>query len=240
MVAGAVLAVAAGAAESADGGTHSVSLRPEQTRFFVPGAVQAGELVTCGSVETHAPGPPAGNASGGSFGWDKTHTVITIAVQPNGAAEISCTTDGALPPGPRPGTPPYFIGQNGVGLIRGRNSLAALVELYGKPTAAHSGPGCTEVWTAFGLTATFAGSRCTGTSVLERATVTRSPWSSLTQVFVGDTVARLRFEDPTAQLVASSGSGSTWRLARGGASGHAELVARSAGGKITALTAVVG
>ena len=217
-----------------------MSLQPGQTRFFVPGAVQAGELVSCGNVATHAPGLPAGNASGGSFAWGKTHTVITIAAKANGAAEISCTVGGSLPPGLRPGTPPYVIGQNGVGLIRGRNSLDALTELYGKPAASRPGPGCTEVWTTIGLTATFAGSRCTGTSVLERATVTRSPWSSLTQVFVGDTVARLRFEDPTAKLVASSGSGSTWRLARGGASGHAELVAQSAGGKITALTADVG
>ena len=138
---------------------------------------------------------------------------VTIQRRPNGATRITCGATGASDALPRRAATPYVIGQNGLALIRGPNHLAALERVFGEPTTVRAGSGSTECsasWSTIGLSATFVGRACTSDSVLLKATVSGSAWSSLTDVHLGDSLAQLSWEDPTAKLVSNRNGQTTW------------------------------
>jgi hypothetical protein len=64
---------------------------------------------------------------------------------------------------------------------------------------------CRLTWHAIGLEARFAGARCTRDSTLRSATVSGMIWTSLSGVRVGDPVAKMRWQVPSAKLVSSRG-----------------------------------
>ncbi|HEY8705218.1 MAG TPA: hypothetical protein VIL98_10720 [Gaiellaceae bacterium] len=209
------------------------SLRDGQTRYLLPAQARAGEVIRCIShgtwTDATMPGLPAAGVAGGNDAWRAGGPAISIGRRPNGATEIRCgsATSGS---GFFGRVTRYVIGQNGLGLIRGRNSLAVLERLYGRPSFASSAQ-CRATWRGIGLTATFGGGRCTDGSVLVGAVVEGSRWRSLRGVQVGDSVAKLLWEAQDAKAVAPG----RWLLASGGASQHAKLVAVARSGTIVSL-----
>ncbi|HZS25035.1 MAG TPA: hypothetical protein VFA30_08610 [Gaiellaceae bacterium] len=205
----------------------SVVLQAGQVQWFLPGVLPPGTEVRC-SVAGRV---VSASVPRTAMGRDAFTRGVQMSIQraTNGAVEAACNTQLAES---RPSRLPYVIGQNGVALIRGANRLSQLEQRYGRPTGTREiGGGCTVAWSQSALQATFT--RCSARGVLVSATATSTRWSSLTGVHVGDSLARLRFEAPSAKR---EGAG-RWRLA--GAHGHA-LVARVAGGRVTGLVATLG
>jgi hypothetical protein len=203
-------------------------LHDGQTRYLLPGQARTGAVVRCiaGSKISDAmiPNVPAGGSVGGTDGFSAGGPPISIDRRPNGATELRCgsATAGIGFFGP---VTPYVIGQNGLGLIRGRNTLAALKRVFGAPsTVSH----CRAAWRSIGLVATFAGASCTGASVLAGATVEGARWGSFRGVRVGDSVGRLLWQAQDAKRVAPG----QWLIASGGTSHHAKLVAVTRSGKV--------
>jgi len=188
-----------------------VTLRDGQTRWFAPGAVRAGDRVACempggrllGAIPAPQPKAQSGveewSGGGGSSGE------LSVSVRPNGAVQVVCGRGGgtALPDAPRP---PYVVGPHGLGLIRGPNTLAVVRKLYGRGTASAGTGSCRVVWSSLGLEATFT--NCSGSGVLTEAIATGTRWSSLAGVHVGDSVARMLWDDQAAKRL----SGNTWLL----------------------------
>ena len=233
----AVLLVSAGAVAAA-GAPPSFTLSPGQTRWFLPGALRPGADVACadkgGTIEATMPAPAGGTVTG-TDAWDHAGRTISFDVQPNGAVEVRCGA-GAGDDLRRQAILPYVIGRNGVGLIRGPNTLARVRAVYGPGTTASQGGPCRVTWRPAGLTAVFAGARCTNGAVLVGATVTGPKWSSLSGVRVGDPVGRMVWEDQTAKLLYRAHARSTWLLGGLGSKQRVRLLAVSnPAGRITSL-----
>jgi hypothetical protein len=199
-------------------------------------------MVNGREIDAEVPPTPA-TESIADLAWVAGQRSVTIQRHPNGATQITCGAAGLSQGLPNRGTLPYVIGQNGLALIRGPNHLAALERIFGQPAAVRAGTGsthCSATWRKIALSATFAGRACTGNSVLLAATVSGSAWSSLTTVQIGDSVAQMSWEDPTAKAVSTRNGQTTWQLASGGASHNAKLLAISGReGKITSIVAIV-
>ena len=159
-----------------------IVLHGGQTRFFLPGALRPGEKVRC-LAKGHA---TVGDVPSTATGTD-TLTVrgpqLDIDRRANGAIMIACGKTKAIFPPTR--TMPYVIGQNGLALIQGANTLSRLEQIYGKPSETKP---CRAMWKGIGLEVTFSGQSC---DVLDNAIVTGSQWSSLSGVHIGDSVAKM-------------------------------------------------
>jgi hypothetical protein len=92
---------------------------------------------------------------------------------------------------------------------------------------------CRLTWHAIGLEARFAGARCTRDSTLRSATVSGMIWTSLSGVRVGDPVAKMRWQVPSAKLVSSRGYRKLWLLATAIASPSRLLAESGPSGRIT-------
>jgi hypothetical protein len=192
-------------------------------------------------VDAKVPSPPSAGVSGGVDAFNRSGASIQIDRRSNGATQVACGNGSAS--SVRRATPPYVIGQNGVGLIRGPNHLAMLTGLYGSGARGLGGgaghPG-RVAWSNVGLLATFDGPKCTGGSLLRSATVKGASWSSLSGVHVGDPVARMRWQVPSARLVSSTPRRGVWLLATGGPSHTSKLLAvSSAAGTVESLICVI-
>jgi hypothetical protein len=128
----------------------------------------------------------SGFFTGGSIG-------ASIASRPNGAVEVDCNVSEAPP---NRMTVPYVVGRNGLGLIRGPNTLARVRKLYGFGIVHRDAGVCRVSWPAQSLVGTFAS--CATSSVLIRATVADARWSSLNGVHIGDSLARMLWQDQGA------------------------------------------
>ena len=205
------------------------TLHRGQTRWFVPGELRAGDEIACGGTAVLVPAAQAGVTSG-SDQWGGGGLQVSIETRPNGAAEVDCGK-GSVPR--RTVSPRYVVSRNGLGLTRGANTLAQVRKLYGPGTANARGGICRVAWRALGLTATFAG--CGGGSVLTGATVTGRQWSSLDGVHVGESIARMRWDDQGA----TRRSGRTWLLGGVGRKHPPRLLAViGTNGRVAALVAV--
>jgi len=233
---GAALVVASGAAGGASS-VRTVTLAAGEVRWFLPSELRAHDLVDCtvagrrieASVPRARPDATVGEDRLGGAG-----RALSLDVKPNGAVEARCGATTREPP--RRAVYPYVVGRNGLGLIRGPNTLARVRKLYGDGDARSVGGTCRVDWPAIGLTASFAGRRCASGSLLSGATVTGSRWSSLSGVRVGDPVARMVWQDQTAKLLSRAGSGSRWLLGGVGSKHRSELVAVAANGRLTRLS----
>jgi hypothetical protein len=233
----AVVLAAAGAAGAASG-PPAFTLTMGQTRWFLPGALQPNALVRCvekgGEIHGTVPAPAAGALNSIDL-WDHAGRSISLDVRPNGAVEVRCGARAVAAAEFRRPTLPYVVGRNGVGLLRGPNTLARIRRLYGPGAAAPRGGACRVTWPSAGLTAVFAGARCTDGALLVGATVTGAKWSSLSGVRVGDPVGRMVWEDQTAKLLSRAHGRRTWVLGGLGSKGQRLLAVSNASGRITSL-----
>jgi hypothetical protein len=226
----ALFLVAAGSAGAARQ-RPPVVLRDGETRWFAPGELRTGQPVVCGGIRAilHAP-PPAGEVAGDdAWSWSAGAPQLSIDRQPDGATEIRC---GAAAPSRRPMLP-YVIGQNGVGLIRGKNRYGALTRLYGQPQQLEFSTTCRATWPAIGLVAAFDGLCSSKSAALTGAEVSGREWSSLSGVHIGDSLAEMRWQNPGAKQV----SRDQWLLASGRGRHGSKLYALVAAGRVTAFVA---
>jgi len=219
-----------------------LTLTSGQTRWFLPGQLRSHKVVSCidkgGTIDFAVPAAPAPGYANGTDAWDHAGRRISFDVHPNGAVEVHCGA-GAGVELPRRPTLPYVVGRNGLGLIRGPNTLAQVRRLYGPGAATSGGSACRVIWRSLGLTAAFAD--CTGRGLLVGATVTGAKWSSLSGVHVGDPVGRMVYEDQTAKLLSHTHGRSTWLLGGLGSKQRPRLLAVSgAAGTITSLSIASG
>ena len=204
-----------------------VVVRGPARHWFAPGALIAGKRVVCRSqgrtVALTVPKPSRGTMQGVD-GWAGGGIQASVEVRPNGAAEIACDTPGAAPVR---ATQPYVIGRNGLALLRGTNTLARLRSVYGQGVRTTQEP-CRVRWRAIGLAATFR--TCAPAAALVAATVTSSRWTTLNGVRVGDSIARVLWQDQSAARLTRQS------LALGGRSARPRLLARLDGaGRVSAL-----
>ena len=188
-----------------------------QTAWFLPGALRTGDVVRCrsasGETDAKVPPVPASGTTTGTVVWKRAGPQMEIERHADGATQVTCAAPG---PGlPRRPTPPYVIGQNGLGLIRGANTLGRLTRLYGQPSSTGL---CRAAWKPIGLAVTFGGPRC---DVLIAAKAVGPRWSSLGGVHVGDSVARMVWITQTRSRPVG---GRIWVIGRG-AQYRSELVA---------------
>lgn len=190
-----------------------MTLHAGQTRFFAPGQLHAGDRIACvgphGTTTVTLPGSSAA-ATQGIDGWGGGGPQISVTVRPSGAVQVDCGTS-TVSAAPRVEMP-YVVGRNGLGLIRGTNTLARVRGLYGRGTASGDGGVCRVRWAGIGLVATFTGGSCAAAGRLTAATVTGPAWASLTGVRIGDSVAVMRYRDAGAKLLTRTGTRSLWRL----------------------------
>ena len=234
----AVLVVFAGAGHALSS-PRTVTLTARQVRWFLPTELRAHDLVACmvGGREIDAKVPPA--KAGQTVGADRADgdggRVVSLEVKANGAVEVRCGAAAREPL--RRQTYPYIVGRNGLGLIRGPNTLGRIRKLYGDGIAGSAARTCRVSWSGIGLTASFAERSCVSGSLLVSATVTGKRWSSLSGVHIGDPVARMVWQDQTAKLLSRVRGTSTWLLGGVGSRHHSSLFAVSRGGKeVTSLT----
>jgi hypothetical protein len=231
-----VLAVSAGCGSQSH--RAAVSLTDGQTRWFLPGVLEDGETVACvargHTARAKVPAPTI--SSGTEMFAVPGGASLVIERRPNGAAHITCGP-ASIAAHRRP-TMPYVIGQNGVGLIRGANRFSDLKRLYGAPSSVLH---CTAVWSTIGLRAVL-GTRpnsCAGDPAVTRALATDPRWSTLNGTRVGDSVPRMRWQEPDAMDVGHGpvgGSRDAWLLATAHhKSGRSELHALSNRNRIEAL-----
>jgi hypothetical protein len=189
VLAGVVAMVLAGSAAAAV--SPPFVLRDGQTAYFLPGANTVVRCVVHGAaIEVRL--PRTGASAGGTTGSDRISRTggasISTETRPNGASRVRCgsATAGTGFFGRSPNA--YVIGKNGLDLIRGPNTLAALQRVYGRPVLSwyHE---CRATWKAIGLVVRFSYIRCGPRSVLAnapagcagvRSTACRSatPWRS--------------------------------------------------------------
>jgi hypothetical protein len=181
------------------------TLHSGERQWFAPGRLPVGARVVCKAggqaisltvpAATSAQDAGSGSFTGGGIG-------ASIATRRNGAVEVDCNTTTATS---RRLDLPFVASKNGLGLIRGANTIGRLRRLYG-PGDAKPVAGCRVAWPALGLVATFTS--CTGTGALVRATITGQRWSSLNGVQIGDSIGRMLWQDQGARRI---GAG-TWAL----------------------------
>ncbi len=189
-----------------------VILHGGQTRFFLPGALRPREKVTC-MAKGHATGGEIPRTATGVDTFTVGGPQLNIDERTNGAIMIACGKTKAIFP-PRT-TLPYVIGQNGLALIQGANTLTRLEQIYGKPSETKP---CRTTWRDIGLQVTFSGRSC---DVLDGANVTGSRWSSLSGVHIGDSVAKMVW---LTQIRSHPALGHVWVIGRG-AQYRSELLA---------------
>lgn len=200
------------------------SLHDGQRRWYAPGELRAGARVVC-IARGHRLAVQVPRGGTGRDLW--VHGVqASVSVHSNGAAEFDCNVPSApprIPAGAR-----YLVSRNGLGLLRGPNTRARLERLYGRGIVT----GCAVAWPSIGLRASFAG--CAQSAVLVGATVTGRRWSTLDGVHVGDSLARLRWQDAAARRV-----GGAWLLGGVGLHRTPRLVALvGARGRVTGFRIV--
>jgi hypothetical protein len=210
-----------------------VTLHAGERQWFVPGSLAAGAHVVC-SAHGHrltltVPRPSTAADTGAGF-FTGGGIQASIATRPNGAVEVDCDTNAAPP---HHGSMPYLAGPNGLGLLRGPNTLARVRRLYGLGLAARGGGACRVAWRGIGLVATFTS--CTGAATLVHASMTDARWSSLTGVRVGDSIARMLWQDQGASRLSTE----IWALGGVGRTHPPRLLARvSRLGVVTELVVV--
>ena len=235
-----VIALVCAAAAAA--GPSDLRLVAGQTRWFLPSQLRTGDRLLCiahtHSVAAVVPAPPPMGQTSGSDTLGAGRAQLAIERRPNGATQVTCGPGPALPRRPHL---PYVIGQNGLALIRGPNTLAHLERLFGAGSRETHTSRCRVTWFSLRLRASFDASRCSSGSILRTATVDGGPWTSLSGVRVGDPVGRMRWQVPSAKLVSSHSGRAIWRLATAVAHGsHASLLATiGPAGTVTSLTCVV-
>jgi hypothetical protein len=235
------IALALTATTAATAAPPRVALSAGQTRWFLPGELRAGELVACvvGGRKVTAPVPatkPGAAAVVGASAF-ADGAAIALDARPNGAVQARCGDTAAAPRLP---VYPYLVGRNGLGSIPGPNSLVRIRALFGDGTASTGSAGCRVTWTRIGLVATFAGTRCSGDSLLLGARITSRRWTSLSGVRIGDPVARMVWQDQGARLVSRAHGRSTWLLGGAGAKPLHRLVAVVARGRVASLVVATG
>lgn len=181
----------------------SVVLHGGQTRYFLPGAVPAGENVRCIAYGHELDANVPARTSSVDY-WTKGGPTFQIDRRDNGAIEIVCGR--SAPAGPPTSPMPYVIGPNGLALIRGANTLTKLEQVYGKPSDTKP---CRAAWKDIGLEVTFSGRSC---NVLDGAAVTGSRWRSINGVHVGDSIAKAVWLTQTRSHPAL---GHVWVIGRG-------------------------
>jgi hypothetical protein len=235
MVPRVLLLVALSAATLAGGARADVgapvTLRDGQTRWFLDGQLRPGDAVRCVSGKTvvaaKVPQVPAGGVDYSQIStYGRRGLALDVERRSNGAVQARCGA--ATESAPRRPAPPYVIGQNGVGLIRGPNTLAALRRVYGPEGSLRRGAGCVAAWPAIGLRATFRVGACVGGAVSALATGPR--WSSLDGTHIGDPVPELRWRQPGTKLVSTQAGESSWLLSKAHAPRRSTLVALVRGG----------
>jgi hypothetical protein len=169
------------------------TLHSGQREWFMPGRLQVGSSVVCIAHGRRLTLKVAATGSDAVWAWNGASARGSVSLHPNGAAEVDCDVESA-PPRIAAGTR-YVVGRNGLGLLRGVNTRARLERLYGPGTAA----GCALVWPRIGLRASFAS--CKADAALTRAIVTGPRWSTLDGVHVGDSIARMLWQDTGAKRV---------------------------------------
>lgn len=224
------LAVLAAAAVAT---TPPVTLHAGERQWFPPGRLAVGAHVTCSahgqriSLTVPRPAPVVDAGGGFIFGGG---IEASISTRPNGAVEADCNTNAAPP---ERATMPYVAGPNGLGLLRGVNTLARVRALYGRGATTHTGDACRVVWRGIGLAATFTS--CAHAGTLVQATLTDTRWSSLSGVHVGDSLARALWQDQAAFRL----SAAMWALGGVGRKHAPRLLARvSRLGVVTELVVV--
>lgn len=204
-------------------------LHDGQTRYLLPSQARMGEVIRCTvngkSIDAEVPTVPVPGVTSGDDTWSAGRPSISIDRRPNGATELRCGSATSGTGSFARLQDPYVIGQNGLGLIQGSNTLATLEGTFGKPSATSH---CSASWQRIGLVATFAATDCTDSSPLAGATVKGTRWGTLRGVRVGDSVARLLWQAQDAKRIAPT----QWLLASGGSSHHAKLVAVIHAGKV--------
>jgi hypothetical protein len=182
-----------------------VTLVDGQTRWFAGATLKAGQTIHClvGGRTVKAI-VPEDSKTLYKVWWDNaTARNIQISRRAD-AAEVACGS--AAGAGLRTPTLPYVVGQNGLGLIQGRNRRSQLLRKFGQPTSRQA---CTVTWGQAGFRATFVGRTCHGDPYLASATITGSTWSTILGARVGDDLAEMRWLQPGAKQV----SPGRWRLA---------------------------
>jgi hypothetical protein len=172
------------------------TLHSGEREWFVPGRLPVGAQVVCkagGHAMTLTVPTPTSARDAGSGFFVGGGIGASIASRPNGAVEVDCNVSEA----PRNRiTMPWVVGRNGLGLIRGANTLARVRKLYGFGIAHRDAARCRVSWPAQGLVGTFAS--CASSSLLVRAAVAGARWSSLNGVRIGDSLARMLWQDQGA------------------------------------------
>jgi len=180
-----------------------IVLHGGQTRFFLPGALRPDEKVTC-IAKGHATVGDVPSSATGTDSLTVNGPQLDIDRRGNGAIMIACGKTAQL--FPPTNTMPYIIGQNGLALIQGANTLSRLEQIYGKPSETKP---CRATWKDIGLAVTFSGPSC---DVLDGAIVTGPQWSSLSGVHIGDSVAKMVWLTQTRSHPAL---GHVWVIGRG-------------------------
>jgi hypothetical protein len=206
------------------------TLHSGERAWFVPGRLPVGAHVVCKAgghaMRLTVPAPTSARNVGSGF-FTGGGIGASIASRPNGAVEVDCNVSQAPP---NRLTVPYAVGRNGLGLIHGPNTLARVRKLYGFGTAHGNDGMCRVRWPAQGLVGTFAS--CASSSVLIRATVADARWSSLNGVHIGDSLARMLWQDQGAVRLTAD----AWVLGGVGRSNSPRLLAYvSRLGIVTAL-----
>jgi hypothetical protein len=229
--------LALGLAGGAGASRPVLRLSDGQTRWFLPSQLRTGDRIRCDvhgqTIGAVVPSPPSAARTSGSDTWKAGGAQLEIEKRATGATQVTCGA--GAPPSRRPQLP-YVIGQNGLGLIRGPNTLRELERLYGRGSRRNELGGCGVTWPALGLKATFGGARCSDGSTLRTATVGDARWTSLNGVHVGDPIARMQWQVPTAKRLQAFRRRAVWLLATGV---HGSLSAGSgASGTVTSLSCV--
>jgi hypothetical protein len=161
----------------------AVVLHNGQRRWYLPSALQTGDVVRCVVGTRHI---DARVTSGGSdLTWATGGLKLQIDRRANGAVMVECgQTKPVFPPKI---TMPYVIGPNGLALIRGANTLSRLERIYGMPTSTNTRR-CLAMWSSIGLVVHLRLPAC---ETLVAATVSGRRWSSLNGVHIGDSVAEM-------------------------------------------------
>jgi hypothetical protein len=205
------LAVAGALAANAWALAPAPSLRNGETRWFFGGRLHVGDTIRCtqqgATISAKVPAAASGTGTYSHTVRAGRHVSVEIERRADGATQVTCGE--GSPPARFPATLPYVIGPNGLGLIHGPNRLDSLRRVYGRPSSLQGGTGCVATWPAIGLRVELAGGACAGSSLLRRASVSGSDWSTLDGTRVGDPVPQMRWQQPGARRVA----GGAWLLA---------------------------
>jgi hypothetical protein len=182
-----------------------ITLTDGQTRWFVGSSLKAGQTIHClVAGKTVQARVPSDSLTLNRVWWDDARARTIQISRRADAAEVACGS--AAGAALRTPTLPYVVGQNGLGLIQGRNHRSQLLRVFGTPTSRQA---CTVTWGQIGLRATFSGGTCKGDPTLASARITGLSWSTILGARVADELAEMRWLQPGAKQI----SPGRWRLA---------------------------